>query len=222
LLPVTWKDGWPIILEQGKDIPYQHKAPAIKATTITPDKLSGNFTWQDNFSSNTLGFEWVSLRSADSPFYRLTKSGIQLQALNIKLDSLAQPAFLGRRQQHTRFNASATFALPDAKTSAGIVALQSETAHYYFGVRQTENGTELFIEQAHKKAPALVYRKVINDLVLPINLRIEGDAGKIRFSYKNNKGQYTAVLKEADAKILSTEVAGGFVGTLLGIHARAE
>jgi xylan 1,4-beta-xylosidase len=222
LLPVTWKDGWPVILEQRKEIPYQHSAPATAAKTANPDQLSGNFIWQDNFSNKQLGFEWISLRSADSPFYQLTKSGIELQALKVKLDSLEQPAFLGRRQQHTRFSSSAEFTLPEAKTSAGIVALQSETAHYYFGVRQVDKGTELFIEQANKRAPKVIYRKLIKDLANPIHLRIEGDAGKISFSYQNKQGKYKSALKNADAKMLSTEVAGGFVGTFLGIHARAE
>lgn len=222
LLPVTWKDGWPVILEQGKEVPYQHPAPAIKATTPNPDQLTGNFSWRDNFSKPQLGFEWVSLRSGDSPFYQITKSGIELQALNIKLDSLEQPAFLGRRQQHTRFNAAADFALPPQKTSAGIVAFQSETAHYYFGVRPAAKGTELFIEKANKKAPAVIYKKIISNTAQPINLRIEGNAGKISFSYKTSNGKYKTILKNADAKILSTEVAGGFVGTLLGIHARSE
>lgn len=222
LLPVTWKDGWPVILERGKDIPYQLKAPAINASTPAPDTLSGNFSWQDNFSKKALGFEWVSLRSGDSPFYQLTQAGIELQALNIKLDSLAQPAFLGRRQQHTHFNASTEFELPAQQTSAGIVALQSETAHYYFGVKQGAKGPEIFIEQANKTSPKVIYHKRVKDLAQPINLRIEGDAGKIHFSYKNSQGKYKYVLKNADAKMLSTEVAGGFVGTLLGIHARAE
>lgn len=222
LLPVTWKDGWPVILEQGKEIPYQLPAPTIKIRTPNPDKLSGNFNWQDNFSKKPLGFEWVSLRSGDSPFYQLTQAGIELQALNIKLDSLAQPAFLGRRQQHTRFNARTEFELPAQQTSAGIVALQSETAHYYFGVKPGAKGTEIFIEQANKSSPRVIYHKRIKDLAQPINLRIEGDAGKIHFSYKNSQGKYKYVLKNADAKMLSTEVAGGFVGTLLGIHARAE
>ena len=31
LLPVTWKDGWPIILEQGKPIPYAVKGPRAMA-----------------------------------------------------------------------------------------------------------------------------------------------------------------------------------------------
>lgn len=222
LLPVTWKDGWPVILEPGKEIPYTGKAPAIQAKTPNPDTLTGNFVWSDNFSKNSLGTEWVSLRAADSPFYQLTQSGIALQALDITLDSLEQPAFLGRRQQHTRFNATTEFSLPPVKTSAGIVALQSETAHYYFGARQGKKGTELFIEQANQQAPRIMYQRTAKDLALPVNLRIEGDAGKISFLYKTRTGKYKAVMKNADAKILSTEVAGGFVGTLLGIHARAE
>ena len=31
LLPVTWKDGWPVILEQGKPIPYAVKGPRAMA-----------------------------------------------------------------------------------------------------------------------------------------------------------------------------------------------
>ena len=76
--------------------------------------------------------------------------------------------------------------------------------------------------EANKKSPKVIYHKRVKELAQPINLRIEGDAGKIHFSYKNSQGKYKYVLKNADAKMLSTEVAGGFVGTLLGIHARAE
>jgi xylan 1,4-beta-xylosidase len=222
LLPVTWKDGWPVILEHGKEIPYRHKSPKIKAKTANPDQLTGNFTWTDKFSNKALGFEWVSLRTANSPFYTINRSGILLEALDVKLDSLEKPAFIGRRQQHTRFSANVDFELPKEKTSAGIVALQSETAHYYFGVRPTQEGTEIFIEQANKKEPVVIYRKAINDLATPVNLSIEGDAGKISFFYRNKQGNSVPALQNGDAKMLSTEVAGGFVGTLLGIHARTE
>ena len=226
LLPVTWKDGWPVILAAGKEIPYVYKAPAIKTRTTNANQLSGNFTWTDKFSSKALGFEWVSLRTSESPFYTLTGSTISLNALDVKLDSLEQPAFLARRQQHTRFSASTDFALPKEKTSAGIVAFQNETAHYYFGARAAEKGgekgMELFIEQANKKAPAVIYKQNHGDVAQPISLRIQGDAGKISFYYKNKKGKYIPALEDADARILSTEVAGGFVGTMLGIHARAE
>ena len=222
LLPVSWKNEWPIILEQGKEIPYQLKAPTISTTTKNPESMTGNFIWQDNFSGNTLQHQWVSLRTADSPFYQLQKNSIQLQALNVGLDELEQPAFLGRRQQHTRFSAITELAIPNEKTSAGIVALQSETAHYYFGARKIKGKTQLFIEQANKSTPKVIQTLSPTDIGQRLTLGIEGDAGKISFYYQNKSGDKKSVLENADAKILSTEVAGGFVGTLLGIHARAE
>lgn len=222
LLPVNWKNEWPHILEQGKEIPYQLDAPKISATIQNTEPMTGNFTWQDNFSGKTLQHHWVSLRTADSPFYKLQKNSIKLQALNVGLDELEQPAFLGRRQQHTRFSASAQLDIPAKKTSAGIVALQSETAHYYFGAKTINGKTQLFIEQANKGAPQIIQTLSPADIGKRLTLAIEGDAGKISFYYQTKNGIKKAVLENADAKILSTEVAGGFVGTLLGIHARAE
>jgi len=222
LLPVSWKNEWPVILQQGKEIPYQLNAPKISATTKNPETMTGNFLWQDSFSGAALQHPWVSLRTADSPFYTLQKNSIRLQALTIGLDKLEQPAFLGRRQQHTRFSASTEFAIPAEKTSAGIVALQSETAHYYFGAKTINGKTQLFIEQANKSTPKVIQTFSPTDLNKRLQLSIEGDAGKISFYYQAKDGNRTPVLENADAKILSTEVAGGFVGTLLGIHARAE
>lgn len=222
LLPVSWKNEWPIILEKGKEIPYQLAAPKTSAKTKNADITTGNFIWQDNFSSPALLHPWVSLRTADEPFYQLQKNHLQLKALNVRLDELEQPAFLGRRQQHTKFSASTELDIPTGKQSAGIVALQSETAHYYFGARPMNGKTELFIEQANKNTPNIIRTFTPTDIPQRLTLIIEGDAGKISFYYRTKDGDKKPALENADAKTLSTEVAGGFVGTLLGIHARAE
>jgi alpha-N-arabinofuranosidase len=50
----------------------------------------------------------------------------------------------------------------------------------------------------------------------------EGDAGDISFYYTVPDGRRTPVVENIDAHLLSTQVAGGFVGTQLGLHARRE
>ena len=222
LLPVTWKDEWPIILEPNKEIPYQLQAPKTHLTTANAEPMTGNFIWQDDFIATKLQNSWVSLRTSASPFYAVKNNRLTLKALPTHLNELEQPAFLGRRQQHTRFKASATMELPKEKMSAGIVAFQNETAHYYFGVIKTNGQYQLFIEQANKAEPKVIFTIAPTNIASPMTLVMEGDAGKISFYYNNKQGQREPVLENADAKILSTEVAGGFVGTLLGVHARAE
>jgi xylan 1,4-beta-xylosidase len=227
LLPVTWKEGWPIILEKGKSVPYQHTAPKIQQKTASADAtlvdiMTGNFLWKDSFEKPVLGHEWLKLRMSDQEFVQIRKGSVSLQAKNVRLDSLEQPAYLGRRQQHTHFVATTEMSIPAENTSAGLVAFQGEQHHYYFGVKTFNHRSILFIEQAKGAAPQTVYQTPLEKGLAAIKLQITVNADKISFHYSNKQGQKQIALENADAKILSTEIAGGFIGATIGIHARQE
>jgi alpha-N-arabinofuranosidase len=53
----------------------------------------------------------------------------------------------------------------------------------------------------------------------PIQLRIAARRGEYDFFYATTPGRWTPLLRGADGSILSTKYAGGFVGTLFGLHA---
>jgi alpha-N-arabinofuranosidase len=55
-----------------------------------------------------------------------------------------------------------------------------------------------------------------------VYLRIVGDGGEYSFSYSEDGTSWHAIAENEDGTILSTKTAGGFVGTLLGLHARSE
>jgi alpha-N-arabinofuranosidase len=54
-----------------------------------------------------------------------------------------------------------------------------------------------------------------------IDLRISGDRDRYSFYYDIGKG-WQPVRENDDGSLLSTEVAGGFVGAVLGPYARQE
>ena len=227
LLPVTWKNEWPHILDKGDAVLYRLPAPRIAKITAGSEPTTGNFVWQDNFSSAKLLPNWSTLGTLEGNWYQLNPQhkSLSIQASINRLSGLAQPAFIGRRQQHMHFNAKAQLQLPTAeKMSAGIAAFQSEAAHYYFGVQRTGNSYQVFVEQTNKSAPKTIAAISIPKAALGKNimLSIAGNAGEISFSYLNKAGEPVTILKDADATMLSTEVAGGFVGTYLGMHARIE
>lgn len=220
LLPVSWQDGWPHILPAGEAIPYRLPAPALAASPAA-QPLSGNFSWRDEFDSTKLSLHWNSLRGFDQSWLSLDGQQLSLQAKAVALDSLAQPAFIARRQQHMHFEASTRLQIPQASASAGIVAFQNEQHHYYLGVRKNDTGAEVFLEQASSSAPQQIAR-----LALPatdsVQLKISGSAGKINFYYAEADNNWQPVATEQDAMLLSTQVAGGFVGTMLGLHSRLD
>jgi len=227
LLPVHWKNEWPVILEQGKPVPYRLQAPRTAKATPNAHAMTGNFVWHDNFTKARLSPEWNTLGTVEKPWYQLSPStkSLRMTASANRLSGLAQPAFIGRRQQHTHFDANIELQLPaEEHLSAGIAAFQSEASHYYFAVQRQDKRYVLWIEQTNKSASTRIISSSLldSDEDRNIVLGMEGDAGKIHFYYHNKAGKRIYLLKEADAKMLSTETAGGFVGTYLGMHTRIE
>jgi len=230
LLPVTWKDGWPVILPQGTAIPSQPVMPKGLKPTAASASLTGNFQWVDDFSKPALGFEWNMLRTSDEVPYELGKGdsekgkGIILNARPVSMADATQPAFIGRRQQHQTFTSSTRLALPLAENiKAGIVAFQSEQAHYFLGATAGKNNSRVFLETAAQAAPAESHSMELKKDAHYVDLKIAGDKAKISFYYRADDAEKWSTLAEnLDATVLSTQKAGGFVGTFLGLHARLD
>ena len=221
LLPVSWQDGWPHILPAGQQIPYRLAAPEL-ATAAVAEPLTGNFTWRDDFDSNELNLHWNALRRFDRSWLELDGGSMQLTAKTDSLDTLQQPAFISRRQQHTHFTASTALTVPAMSVSAGIAAFQNEQHHYYLGVRRTDSGSEVFLEQANGTTPKQIASLPLPEATDKLQLKISGNAGTISFYYAAADNSWQPVATEQDALLLSTQVAGGFVGTMLGLHSRLE
>jgi alpha-N-arabinofuranosidase len=191
-----------------------------KDSTQSPS--TGNFTWRDEFDQTKLDRAWMFVRVPKQPWADLAAHPGQLaiKPLAQGLDSLGNPAFLGRRQQHTAFEASTALHLPvEAGTEAGIAAFQNEDHWYFLGVRQAkQGGQELFLERSSNFG-----KRVVSTAALPeleqLELKITGDGGDYSFGFNTGSG-WQWLKQHEDGTVLSTDVAGGFIGVVLGPHAR--
>jgi beta-glucosidase len=220
LLPVTWRDGWPVILEHGKTIPYVVRGPRfMEARDQQP--LSGNFTWRDEFDSATLDNNWLQLRARQSFDLKRTPGALSIDPQVTRLDDVATPAFLGRRQQHLVFDATTQLRVPaKGGTAAGLAAFQNETHWYFFGARRVGSSVEIFVEKKNGE-----HLETLATTTVPssaqLKLRISGNARAYSFRYQDD-GAWEALKENDDGSILSTDVAGGFVGAVVGPYAREE
>lgn len=224
LLPVTWKDGWPVILAHGKEIPYIAAGP--KLANVHPDAppLSGNFTWRDEFDQAKLNGAWLQVRAPKHQWFDLSaeRGRLRITASRERLDGKGNPAYLGRRQQHLAFEASTSLRLPEeAGVAAGIAAFQGDDHWYFLGARRTGGALQIFVE---KKSGATSQQIASATIQPPINadlkLKLTGRGRDYSFYY--DAGGWKPLLENDDGSILSTPVAGGFVGTTVGPHARLE
>jgi len=224
LLPVEWEEGgWPRILPRGEVIPRIVRAPATVGGPVDQAPWSGNFTWRDDFNGPTLDRSWIRMRIPKTEWADLSSRpgmlAIHPQAEN--LDTLHNPAFLGRRQQHLVFEASTALEAPAAGVAAGLAAVQSEQYWFFLGTRRADDGLEVFLERRAGDAPAEVLASRTVAAGREVKLKIAGNGGAYSFGYDTGGG-WQWLVEDADGRILSTEVAGGFVGAVLGPFAREE
>ncbi|WP_045739072.1 glycoside hydrolase family 43 protein [Xanthomonas sp. MUS 060] len=226
LLPVTWRAGWPSILPAGQPIPYVAPGPATLDDTHAADiaPLSGNFLWRDDFDAPQRDRRWLLLRTPKRTWLDLrTRPGwLTLQPDTQGLQDSGNPAFLAYRQQHTRFEASVALQLPTPPgVIAGLAAFQNANAWYVLGVHRHGGSIEAFIEKCDGKSSHVLARTTLQAKGV-VRLKIAGDGGHYSFATASEGQDWRWLRRNDDAAMLSTALAGGFVGTMLGPYARRE
>jgi alpha-N-arabinofuranosidase len=186
--------------------------------------MSGNFTWRDEFDAPRLDRAWMHVRVPKQPWadLRASPGKLAIHPLAEGLDTLRNPSFLARRQQHLAFQASTALAIPaEPGISAGLAAFQGETHWYFLGVRRKGRGAVVFLE---KRAGKGVETVATADIAAgaELRLKIAGDAGAYSFAHDADGNGWKWLVRGDDGTILSTEVAGGFVGATVGPYARVE
>jgi alpha-N-arabinofuranosidase len=221
LLPVEWRDGWPVILDAGRAIPHVAPGPKfMRGGAQAP--LSGNFTWRDEFDREQLDSAWLQLRTPRRAWFdlRRTPGALTLEPQRTRLDERGNPSFLGRRQQHLAFDASARMTPPlTAETEAGLAAFQNEQHWFFLGVRRVGADAQVFLEKKQGERSAAIATAMIKSTG-DVRLRISGEQRSYSFFYAAGDGAWMSIKEGEDGSILSTDVAGGFVGATIGPYAR--
>jgi xylan 1,4-beta-xylosidase len=225
LLPVEWKDGWPVILERGKPIPYVHPKPALPAGQGT--RMSGPLAVREEFAGPKLPAYWMMMRNPKSDWYRFDKGALVLTARPDGLGDNANPSFLGRRQQNMNAVATTVVRFTPGKNGdrAGLAALQSDEYWGFVGIGM-EGGKPVVLVENRAGASDPKPGRILASAPLtakpgaPVWLRVTASGKDYVFAYATTQGRWQT-LGTLDAKQFSTKSAGGFVGTVFGPYARS-
>ena len=228
LMPVTWENGAPRITEPGEVMSYVVERPALPAQSPGPLPLTGNFTYTDEFDEAALPMHWLMVRTPSEQWYRLGEGNLFLSPDAEPIGTAGQPNFLGRRQQHTNAEAvtevSFTARAPGAE--AGIAAFQNDAAYYTLGASVDADGTPVvrlrkrFGDDMPETGEVVAEVPAASGNGEPLKLKIVARGPELDFYQSGTEGNWQSVALEQDGTILSTDKAGGFVGTLFGVYAQ--
>ncbi|MFB6851060.1 glycoside hydrolase family 43 protein [Streptomyces sp. NPDC056341] len=208
LAPVTWEDGWPVV------------GPPV---TAGPASVSAE-PFTDDFDDADLRPSWISLRHR-SPRHCTTKERpgrLTLHALGGGPDA-ADVTFVGHRQQHLSCRVRAH--LDPADGTGGLAVRLDERHHYEIEADAAEVrviarvGPLRTVVASTPRATAggpLVIGVDVTPTHTPLDARTGPDT--LAFGVEDPHGTFTA-LATLDGRYLSTEVAGGFTGRVIGLYA---
>ena len=217
LLPVTWKDGWPLILSQGQPVPFVAKRPNLPAQPAPALPTSGDFKYTDELDGQKLSFAWIGIRTPTAPFYALNGGTLVLKPGAPLGDLKSTPAFIGRRQQH--HIASITTALtymPDRDGDrSGLAAVASDEAYLFFGITREQGQTSITLAAPGTTLASAPLRLTSN---APVYLKLSFNGGSGEAAYALTQDQWITLKSGFDATLLDTHRSGGFVGTVVGLY----
>jgi alpha-N-arabinofuranosidase len=113
--------------------------------------------------------------------------------------------------------------LPASGSIAGGLAIfQDSGFNYFLGVQKTAETYTIELEAARAGVVTTLASAVFTTLEKHIVLGLEQRGAKLSFYYALADTGRIELITDVDAKLLSTEVAGGFVGATVGMHARTQ
>jgi beta-xylosidase len=233
MLPVTWKDGQPIILPNGEEIPYSVNKSAEQLRLEKLNKQKGFDFYQPGplWTAKGLNDHAIFVRNPQGDFYSIDQDEkLTMRLKEVGLDERANPAFICQRITSWYFSASADlqFQPSSANEFAGLACFQNERFYMQFGkTLDASSGKPALLLEAFNNGKCVCRNVVLLSKKLAnakLKLKVQADApDAYRFSYSADKGKtWISVGDAVDATTLSTQIASGFQGAVVGVYATAK
>lgn len=219
LAPVRWDEGaWPVINCNGT-VSLEMQVPTLPQTEATEKESLTLFE-----GKKALGPEWIYIQNPHEDNYLLDGKALVLKATDKGLDqSQTSPSFVGKRQESMYCNFVAPVKLKDASPDdeAGISVFRETNSHYDFFLRQLDGNRQEIVlryrlcELEHTQSVTVI--RSSNPL-----LRVHSTNEYYFFSYSLDGGKTFKEAGHMNARYLSTETAGGFTGTVIGLYSTSS
>jgi alpha-N-arabinofuranosidase len=217
IAPVRWEEEWPVVSPGTGRVEFEYPAPNLPTSPwpVTPSC--------EDFEGPPLALHWNFLRTSPEEYLSLNeKPGyLRLHLRPQRLAELSNPSLVARRQQYICFRATTAMEfLPQSENEcAGLALIQNNDFHFLFVVTDRGGPVLQLIRRAAGKEELISQQAVSAERFY---LKIEAVEQSYQFYYSKAPHEWQKLAGDVDGRILSTPVAGGFLGTYIGMYASSN
>jgi len=208
LMPVTFNaDGWFTVGDGTASLNVE--------TDRLPQNITQHFKSAYTFENTPWDREWQFLRSHSKENYIFGKDSLKMKGARDDIDTPGAPAFIGLHQKEFDMELSLRVKVSGGK--AGISVYMDENHHYDLFLEQSGCGfrVSLTLNIGDIKCEKAAVTAAHNEVELRICSCAE------HYSFMCRDGDRETALGRAQARYLSSEVAGGFTGVMLGLFSQS-
>ena len=211
LVPVTFnEDGW-----------FEAGVNGITPKEIETDRISNSVVQTrkkvENFGNTELEKDWVFIRNPRKEDYTFSSEAVTMIPSDTTIeDTKKTSSFIGIRQKEMNGLVTVNVNLGSFDGEAGVTLFMSEDHHYDFFIRDTNDGYEI-VKRSAIGGVSCEQNKVFvpnNNATLEIKLT------NCDYFFSCNVADKTYDLGKLVTRYLSSEVACGFTGVMIGLYAQ--
>jgi xylan 1,4-beta-xylosidase len=218
LTRVAWEDGWPVVNPGYGKVLEEDRVPNLPPFSVPSAPAC------DNFDGSSLGFSWNFLRTPREQWYSLSERPgyLRLKLRPQMVTKWENPSFVGRRQQHINFSASAAmeFVPKNEHESAGLVLIQN--SDFQFRIECLRSGKESVVRLTKRHGGKEETLGEIPVQSKRVYLKVTAAGQDYNFYAATKAGDWKALREHVDGRTLSRTNAGGFVGTYIALYASSN
>ncbi len=222
LVPVIWEDGWPVCSPGSGRVDFQYPAPNL------PECRWPTLPACDHFESPGLALCWNLLRTPREEIYSLSERPgfLRIKLRPQTLMEMVNPGFLGRRQEYIDFSARTAMEFePQSEFEcAGMVLLQNNEFHFRLvkTLQDSQSSSKCVVRLIERRGGVDTILKEAATAPGRVYLKVEAYGQEISFYFAEQAEDWKLLAERVDSRLLSTPVAGGFVGAYLGMYASSN
>ncbi len=221
----------------------------LDGTTDSSYEIEGDFIQMPlkeyTFSSTDWNIDWCFMRDYHPENYTLTDKSARLIGTDVTLEEVDSPTFVGLRQRDFDMNLEVSLKLSDASDTnysscgsepsseeddqrrmklekiipeAGVTLFMDEEQHYDLCIRKDKD-----VFTATLKLNIGDIKHIQSEIKLNSdNARLIVKSDSLRYHFYVEDNGVTASLGSAQTRYLSSEVASGFTGVVIGLYAAGK
>lgn len=217
LVPVCWENGWPVVNVGIGLVEDTVEVPNLPVTPVPP------LPEKEDFDYDMLPFRFLYLRNPKLENYSLSerKGYLRMKLAPERLKDQVSPSFVGIRQTGMSYvlETKMDFTPRSNSEEAGLVLVQSNLYHYRLTSTLEQEDRVLQLVKCYNGEEEVLTRVKYGAVQSnELQLRVTAKLQDLTFEYSFDGKEYQMIADGVDARMLSTDVAGGFVGTVAGLY----